>query len=84
MRNKGVKVRRLSVDYVQDLFKVRRTLELQAICTGRPLRGDQSDRMREALATTELAHERENWRRRYPQTGLSPTYRRADAQSLVR
>lgn len=59
-RNKGVMVRRL--DDVRDLFKVRRTLELQAIHTSRPLRDYQADRMQEALEATKLAREREDWR----------------------
>lgn len=62
VRNKGVMVRRLGFDDVQDLFKVRRTLELQAISTSRPLRDYQSDRMQEALEASELAREREDWR----------------------
>lgn len=62
VRNKGVMVRRLGPDDVRDLFKVRRTLELQAIHTSRPLRDYQSDRMQEALEATELAREREDWR----------------------
>ena len=62
VRNKGVMVRRLDVDDVRDLFRVRRTLELQAIHTCRPLRDDQSDRMLDALEATELARQREDWR----------------------
>ena len=61
VRNKGVMVRRLDFDDVRDLFQVRRTLELQAINTSRPLRDYQSDRMQEALEATELAREREDW-----------------------
>lgn len=62
VRNKGVMVRRLNVGDVQDLFKVRRTLELQAILGSQPLREYQSDRMLEALEAAELAREREDWR----------------------
>ncbi|NBB60344.1 GntR family transcriptional regulator [Pseudomonas sp. ODNR1LW] len=62
VRNKGVMVRRLGIEDVRDLFQVRRTLELQAISTGRPLRECQSDRMRQALEAAELAREREDWR----------------------
>jgi DNA-binding GntR family transcriptional regulator len=62
VRNKGVMVRRLGVEDVRDLFKVRRTLELQAISMSQPLRDYQSDRMLEALEATELAREREDWR----------------------
>jgi DNA-binding GntR family transcriptional regulator len=62
VRNKGVMVRRLGVDDVRDLFKVRRTLELQAISVSQPLSDDQSGRMFEALEATELAREREDWR----------------------
>ncbi len=45
VRNKGVTVRRLGIDEVRDLFQVRRTLELQAIASSKPLRDYQSDRM---------------------------------------
>ena len=62
VRNKGVIVRRLGVDDVRDLFKVRRTLELQAILGSQPLREYQSDRMLEALEAADLAREREDWR----------------------
>lgn len=62
VRNKGVMVRRLGVDDVRDVFKVRRTLELQAILTRKPLSEYQSDRMLEALEAAELAQEREDWR----------------------
>ncbi|MGL6242094.1 GntR family transcriptional regulator [Pseudomonas sp.] len=62
VRNKGVMVRRLGVDDVRDLFKVRRTLELQAISLSQSLRNEQSMRMLEALEATELAREREDWR----------------------
>jgi DNA-binding GntR family transcriptional regulator len=62
VRNKGVMVRKLGQDDVRDLFKVRRTLELQAISVSPPLRDDQSGRMLEALEATELAREREDWR----------------------
>ena len=62
VRNKGVMVRRLGVDDVRDVFKVRRTLELQAILTSNPLSEYQSDRMLEALEAAELAREREDWR----------------------
>ncbi|WMI98291.1 GntR family transcriptional regulator [Pseudomonas chlororaphis subsp. aurantiaca] len=61
-RNKGVTVRRLGVDDVRDLFQVRRTLELQAIASSKPLREYQSDRMLEAIEASELAREREDWR----------------------
>ncbi|AEV61685.1 GntR family transcriptional regulator [Pseudomonas ogarae] len=62
VRNKGVMVRRLGVGDVRDLFKVRRTLELQAILSSQPLREYQSDRMLEALEAAGLAREREDWR----------------------
>ncbi|AMS16829.1 GntR family transcriptional regulator [Pseudomonas chlororaphis] len=61
-RNKGVTVRRLGIDEVRDLFQVRRTLELQAIASSKPLRDYQSDRMLEAIEASELAREREDWR----------------------
>ncbi|KAF1031155.1 MAG: HTH-type transcriptional repressor RspR [Pseudomonas sp.] len=60
-RNKGVMVRRLGADEVRDIFKVRRTLELQAIATSKPLREYQSDLMLDALEAAQLAQERENW-----------------------
>lgn len=62
VRHKGVVVRRLGLAEVRDLFTVRRTLELQAILTSRPLREYQSDRMRDALEAAELAQSREDWR----------------------
>ncbi len=62
VRNKGVMVRRLGIEDVRDLFRVRRTLELQAISASRPLREYESDRMLEALEAAELAREREDWR----------------------
>ncbi|WP_210643510.1 GntR family transcriptional regulator [Pseudomonas sp. Tri1] len=62
VRNKGVMVRRLNAEDVRDVFKVRRTLELQAIMGSQPLREYQSDRMLEALEAAELAREREDWR----------------------
>ncbi|PWK34593.1 GntR family transcriptional regulator [Pseudomonas sp. OV226] len=62
VRNKGVRVRRLGVKDVVDLFKVRRTLELQAINVSQPLGDDQSDQMLLALEATELARAREDWR----------------------
>lgn len=62
VRHKGVMVRRLDADDVRDLFRVRRTLELQAIAHARPLREYQSDRMLDAIEAAELAREREDWR----------------------
>lgn len=61
VRNKGVMVRRLGVDDVRDIFKVRRTLELQAIAASKPLREYQSDLMLEAIEAAKLAQDRENW-----------------------
>jgi DNA-binding GntR family transcriptional regulator len=55
-------VRRLGIEDVRDLFQVRRTLELQAIGSSRPLCESQSDRMLQALEATELARDREDWR----------------------
>lgn len=62
VRHKGVMVRRLSGDDVRDLFRVRRTLELQAILVGMPLVDDRSARMGNAIEAAELACEREDWR----------------------
>ena len=62
VRHKGVMVRRLGLAEARDLFTVRRTLELQAILTSRPLREYQSDRMLDALEAAELAQSREDWR----------------------
>ncbi|NBF03833.1 GntR family transcriptional regulator [Pseudomonas sp. Fl5BN2] len=62
VRHKGVVVRCLGSDDVRDLFRVRRTLELQAILNARPLREYQSDRMLDAIEAAELAREREDWR----------------------
>ncbi|KAA0943293.1 GntR family transcriptional regulator [Pseudomonas sp. ANT_H14] len=62
VRNKGVMVRRLDMGEVRDLFVVRRTLELQAIASSKPLSGDQSERLDNALDATTLAREREDWR----------------------
>ena len=61
VRNKGVIVRRLGIEEVRDIFKVRRTLELQAIAASKPLREYQSDRMLEAIEAAQLAQDRENW-----------------------
>lgn len=61
VRNKGMMVRRMNVDDVRDLFKVRRTLELQAIAASKPLREYQSDLMLDAIEAAQLAQERENW-----------------------
>lgn len=61
VRNKGVMVRRMGIDDVRDLFKVRRTLELQAIAASKPLREYQSDLMLDAIEAAQLAQERENW-----------------------
>jgi DNA-binding GntR family transcriptional regulator len=54
-------VRRLGVDEVRDIFKVRRTLELQAIAASKPLREYQSDLMLESIEAAQLAQDRENW-----------------------
>jgi len=62
VRHKGVMVRRLGLAEVRDIFTVRRTLEVQAILTSRPLREYQSDRMLDALEAAELAQSREDWR----------------------
>ncbi|KAF0865461.1 GntR family transcriptional regulator [Pseudomonas sp. LD120] len=62
VRHKGVMVRRLNSDDVRDLFRVRRTLELQAIVQARPLREYQSDWMLDAIEAAELARQREDWR----------------------
>ncbi len=62
VRHKGVVVRRLGHDDVRDLFRVRRTLELQAIANARSLREQQSDLMLDAIEAAELAREREDWR----------------------
>ncbi|MCU7650095.1 GntR family transcriptional regulator [Pseudomonas piscis] len=62
VRHKGVMVRRLGRDDLRDLFRVRRTLELQAIASSKPLREYQSDRMLDAIDAAELAREREDWR----------------------
>lgn len=62
VRHKGVMVRRLGLAEVRDIFTVRRTLELQAILSSRPLREYQSDRMSDALEAAELAQSREDWR----------------------
>ncbi|WP_095147938.1 GntR family transcriptional regulator [Pseudomonas sp. Irchel s3a18] len=62
VRHKGVMVRQPGAEQVRDLFKVRRTLELQAITAGRPLCEYQSDHMLEAIEVSQLAREREDWR----------------------
>ncbi len=61
VRNKGVMVRRLGIDEVRDIFKVRRTLELQAIVASKPLREYQSDLMLQAIEAAQLAHDLESW-----------------------
>jgi len=62
VRHKGVIVRRLSVDDVRDLFRVRRTLESSAILTGAPVVSGTSGPMANAIEAAELACEREDWR----------------------
>lgn len=62
VRHKGVMVRRLGLAEVRDIFQVRRTLEVQAILSSRPLREYQSDRMLDALEAADLAQSREDWR----------------------
>ncbi|MBV7546439.1 GntR family transcriptional regulator [Pseudomonas sp. PDM26] len=61
VRNKGVMVRRMGIDDVRDIFKVRRTLQLQAIAASKPLREYQSDLMLDAIEAAQLAQDRENW-----------------------
>lgn len=62
VRNKGVMVRRLEREEVRDLFRVRRTLELQAIAQSSALSDGQAERMQSAIEATTLAREREDWR----------------------
>ncbi|MEX5581505.1 GntR family transcriptional regulator [Pseudomonas lurida] len=62
VRNKGVMVRRLEREEVRDLFRVRRTLELQAIAQSSALSAEQAERMQSAIEATTLAREREDWR----------------------
>ncbi|MNV43163.1 putative HTH-type transcriptional regulator YdfH [compost metagenome] len=62
VRHKGMMVRQPGAEQVRDLFKVRRTLELQAIIAGRPLCEYQADHMLEAIEVSQLAREREDWR----------------------
>ncbi|MGG5242446.1 GntR family transcriptional regulator [Pseudomonas lurida] len=62
VRNKGVMVRRLEREEVRDLFRVRRTLELQAIAQSSALSDEQAERMQSAIEATTLAREREDWR----------------------
>jgi len=61
VRNKGVMVRRMGVDDVRDLFKARRTLELQAVAASQPLSEYQSSLMGDAIEAAQLAQGRENW-----------------------
>jgi DNA-binding GntR family transcriptional regulator len=61
VRNKGVMVRRMDADDVRDLFKARRTLELQAVAASQPLGEYQSSLMADAIEAAQLAQERENW-----------------------
>ncbi|WLG30245.1 GntR family transcriptional regulator [Pseudomonas lurida] len=62
VRNKGVMVRRLEREEVRDLFRVRRTLELQAIAQSSALSDEQAERMQSAIEAFTLAREREDWR----------------------
>jgi DNA-binding GntR family transcriptional regulator len=62
VRNKGVMVRRLEREEVRDLFRVRRTLELQAIAQSSAVSDEQAERMQSAIEATTLAREREDWR----------------------
>jgi DNA-binding GntR family transcriptional regulator len=61
VRNKGVMVRRLEREEVRDLFRARRTLELQAIAQSSALSAEQAERMQSAIEATTLAREREDW-----------------------
>jgi len=61
-RHRGVIVRTLTRHDVRDIYRVRRTLELQALVRDEPIEEDDLALMREAIRCAQDAVEREDWR----------------------
>ncbi|WP_205809013.1 GntR family transcriptional regulator [Burkholderia sp. Ac-20365] len=61
-RHRGVIVRTLTRHDVRDIYRVRRTLELQALAREAPIEDDDLALMREAIRCAQEAVEREDWR----------------------
>jgi len=61
-RHRGVIVRTLTRHDVRDIYRVRRTLELQALAREAPIEEDDLALMREAIRCAQEAVEREDWR----------------------
>jgi DNA-binding GntR family transcriptional regulator len=61
-RHRGVIVRSLTRHDVRDIYRVRRTLELQALVRDEPIEEDDLALMREAIRCAQDAVEREDWR----------------------
>ncbi|MBF9003529.1 GntR family transcriptional regulator [Vibrio sp. CAIM 722] len=60
-RNKGVTVRRMTRADVKDIYRVRRTLELQAINSGRHIKREIIHSMQDSLEMMQSAAENNNW-----------------------
>ncbi|WP_242539762.1 GntR family transcriptional regulator [Trinickia mobilis] len=61
-RHRGVVVRTLTRHDVRDIYRVRRTLELQALARETPIEADELALMCEAIQCAHEAVEREDWR----------------------
>ncbi|MGT2475222.1 GntR family transcriptional regulator [Paraburkholderia terrae] len=61
-RHRGVIVRTLTRHDVRDIYRVRRTLELQALVRDEPIEEADLALMREAIRCAQEALEREDWR----------------------
>jgi DNA-binding GntR family transcriptional regulator len=61
-RHRGVIVRTLTRHDVRDIYRVRRTLELQALARDEPIGDDDLAAMRNAVAHSASAARDENWR----------------------
>lgn len=61
-RHRGVIVRTLTRHDVRDIYRVRRTLELQALVREEPIEEADLALMREAIRCAQEALEREDWR----------------------
>ncbi len=61
-RHRGVVVRTLTRQDVRDIYRVRRTLELQALSREAPIEADDLALMRDAIRCAQEAAEREDWR----------------------
>ncbi|WP_321871207.1 GntR family transcriptional regulator [Paraburkholderia tropica] len=61
-RHRGVVVRSLTRQDVRDIYRVRRTLELQALSRDEPFEENELGAMRDAVAQAEAAAEVGDWR----------------------